>query len=159
MGIGKVVYDWDLKAMLADVPRSDRPDTLDEIGQYLVEAILSDVGEAKSPVTGRAFPKLSAAYKKIKAHESSADIANLELTGEMLDSLTYKVVGSRVQIGIWGDQAPKADGHNNFSGDSKLPRRAFIPDKDRGESFRPDIRDEVQTIIDEAIDSGNVRTE
>jgi hypothetical protein len=65
----------------------------------------------------------------------------------MLDALTYRIRGNSIEFGIWGEEADKADGHNNFSGDSDLPRRPFIPKKD--ENFRPEIRDEIDAIIEE----------
>jgi hypothetical protein len=130
---------------LSEIPSSDRSKALKEIGQYLVEAILADVGETRSPVTGRMFKKLSADYAEKKAEESSSPVANLELSGDMLDSLDFKVVGNKVEVGIWGDEADKADGHCNHSGKSDLPERRFIPVK--GENFRPDIRSEVENIL------------
>lgn len=136
---------------LDSLPSSDRAEALREIGNYGLEAILADVGETRSPVTGHMFKKLSAAYAKKKAEDSSSPVPNLELSGEMLDALAFRISGNQVEWGIWGDQAPKADGHNNFSGDSSLPRRSFIPDAKRGEKFRPEIRDEISAIIDEYV--------
>ena len=131
---------------LSDVPSSDRSKALREVGQYLVEAILSDVGDTRSPVTGRMFKKLSADYAEKKSEESSSPVANLELSGDMLDSLDFKVVGDKVEVGIWGSEADKADGHCNHSGKSDLPERRFIPAK--GENFRPEIRGEVESILE-----------
>ena len=131
---------------LSEVPATEKNAALNEIGQYFVEAILADVGETRSPVTGRLFKKLSAQYAEKKAEESSSPVANMELSGDMLDSLEFKVSGSKVEVGIWGSEADKADGHNNFSGDSKLPQRQFIPMK--GEKFRPDIMGEVESILE-----------
>ena len=156
MSQDQVVFTLDLSADLADVPSEDRADLLESIGDYLIEAALSDVGEAKSPVTGRQFKKLNPKYAEFKKTVSSSAIANLELYGDMLDALTYKVSGNKIKFGIWGDQAPKADGHNNFSGDSKLPRRPFIPDANRGETFRPGIMSEVENMIEEAVSNGTV---
>lgn len=147
--VDKVTFKWDLSDYLDGVNVYDRSNVLNSVGQYLVEAILADVGEAKSPVTGRAFKGLSPAYKKIKEQFSSSVIANLELTGAMLDALEYRISGTVVEVGIWGDQADKADGHNNFSGKSKLPERPFIPYRD--EKFRPEIRDQVMSILEDKI--------
>ena len=53
---------------------------------------------------------------------------------------------SNSQIELTEEQG-KADGHNNFSGESKLPTRQFIP-KDN-QSFRPDIKSEIQAIAED----------
>lgn len=73
---------------------------------------------------------------------------NLELSGEMLDQLDYRVTDDGIEIGVYGDAAPRADGHNNLSGDSKIPTRRFIPAE--GESFRDGIAREVDRILADA---------
>ena len=51
-----------------------------------------------------------------------------ELTGDMPDALeVVRKRGTKLSLQIEGDEAPKADGHNNHSGDSPLPERRFIP--------------------------------
>lgn len=105
------------------------------------------MGDAKSPVTGRNFKALDKDYAKRKA-DVARPIANLELSGDMLDALDYEIKGNEIEIGIWGDEAPKADGHNNHSGDSSLPTRRFIP-KQGEDNFRPSILQQVKSIIEE----------
>lgn len=63
----------------------------------------------------------------------------------MLDALDYRVQGDDIVIGVFGEAAPRADGHNNLSGDSQLPRRQFIPEK--GQGFVSRIEKEVDRII------------
>lgn len=139
-----------LKVNLSDVPKSDRPQVLSDIADYLLEAALDDIGEGRSPVYGSKWPALSKVYKKHKLEEGSKPIANLELSGDLLDALEAKVTGkSAITYGITdSSQTAKADGHNNLSGDSKLPLRRFVPGP--GETFRSGIMNQIQQIIDAA---------
>lgn len=135
----------------------DAPDNVkEEIGEYLVEQILASTAESKSPVAGYGrFPALSKLYKEKKEESGRSGVPNLDYDGDMLSSLDYELTEDGIKIGVFGDQAPKADGHNNFSGDSQLPMRRFLPDV--GEEFRKDITAEIEAIlnerkVDEAVD-------
>jgi hypothetical protein len=141
----KITYK--MKLPLTGIPKTDRDDAKKEVGNYLLEAILSTVSKGESPVRGGSWKKdLSASYKKVKSKYSNKLIANMELHGDLLDSLEFKETKSGVEIGIFQkDQVPKADGHNNFSGKSKLPERRFIPFKNQ--KFKSDILEEVAAII------------
>jgi hypothetical protein len=100
-------------------------------------------------VTGEKFQPLSKEYKKKKQEEGLEGVPNLEESGDMLDSLDFKVTRDGIEIGIFGKDAPKADGHNNLSGDSILPERRFIPAI--GEGFTTSIEKEVDRIIADAM--------
>lgn len=65
----------------------------------------------------------------------------------MLGSLDFVASGDNIEIGVYGSEAQKADGHNNFSGKSTLPLRQFLPNK--GESFDSSITDMVDQIVQE----------
>ena len=71
-----------------------------EIGNYLIEQTLQDVGSQKSPVTGRQFKQLSKNYRDFKKSKA-APLANLELTGDMLDAFKFKEKRSGIEIGIF----------------------------------------------------------
>lgn len=131
---------------LSEIPKSIHNEVKKAVGGYLVNQILSTVAEGHSPVDGSAFPKLSAKYAK---DEKGGDTTpNLLLTGDMLDSLNFKPVKEGISVGIMSaSQRPKADGHNNFSGKSKLPERRFIPGEDQ--DFYSEIQDGIGSIIDE----------
>ena len=134
---------------------SDRKAALREAAEFINESILSRVGEATSPVAGRGkFKKLTRDYAELKAEESGSPIANLELSGEMLDALKSTVKGNKIVTGITGSQAGKADGHNNFSGDSRLPERRFIPKAEDGETYKKDILAGIREIL---LDHGATR--
>ena len=153
------------KSLIASEIDLELPDTLsarqknkikDDVGDLLVDFILENVGDAKSPLTGANFPALTKEYKAKKQKEGRGSRPNLEFNGDMLDELEFKRTRDGVKIQIEGNQAPKADGHNNFSGKSDLPRRRFLPDK--GESFQKTITREIDGIIAEAaVDSQKIR--
>lgn len=127
----------------------DAPDSVkEEIGEYLVEQILAATAESKSPVAGYGkFPSLSKEYKKFKEESGRSGVPNLDFEGDMLSALDYEITDDGLKIGVFGDQAPKADGHNNLSGASSLPLRRFLPDI--GESFKKDIDAEIEAILSE----------
>lgn len=127
----------------------DAPDEVkQEIGEFLVEQILASTAESTSPVAGYGkFPALSKLYKAKKEADGRAGVPNLDYEGDMLNSLDYEITDDGLKIGIFGDQAPKADGHNNFSGESSLPLRRFLPDA--GETFKKEISAEIEAILAE----------
>lgn len=142
--------DLDLPDTLSD---SDRDRVKEEVGELILDGILSNVGKARSPVAGYgAFPELSSDYKKEKKEDGRGTKASLESSGDMMDALKFSTTDEGVKIGIEGSQAGKADGHNNFSGKSRLPLRRFLPDV--GESFVSDIESGVAAIVRDAIASG-----
>lgn len=121
----------------------------DEVGEYLKEQILLAVGEAESPISGERFPALAKSYKKFKEDNNLPGKANLEFTGAMLDALDFKPTTDGIKIGVFGSEAGKADGHNNFSGDSTLRKRRFLPGD--GQKFKEEIMTEVNRIVVDAV--------
>ena len=151
----KVVYEFDpFEETGLDKPisKKDRTKALKEIADYVKDEILQYVGEGNSPVAGvGSFKGLSPEYKKIKKEISGSVIPNMELYGDMLDALEARVVGNKIKVGWFGgEQAAKADGHNNFSGDSTLPTRQSIPKPDQ--SFKRDIVKGMKDIAKEFLD-------
>lgn len=136
-----------------EIPKTVAPETKNQIkndvGEYLIEQILLSVGESKSPLSGERFKALSKDYRAKKMAEGAPGVPNLELNGDMLSSLTYEEKDEGIEIGVFGADAPKADGHNNFSGKSSLPERRFLPSQ--GEGFKPSIEKEIQAIVQDAI--------
>lgn len=104
-----------------------------------------NVAKRKSPITGESFPSLSEAYKKEKEADGFDGVPDLQRSGNMLDSLSYRITSEGLELGVYGEAAPRADGHNNLSGDSKLPLRQFLPNV--GESFAPSIEREIERIV------------
>ncbi len=132
---------------LSDVPKEDRTSVKKEIGDYVVDEILEAVSRGSSPVNGLgSFKRLNKDYAKDQKGGNTT--ANLDLFGDMLDSLTFKNTAKGIEVGIFkSSEVPKADGHNNFSGKSTLPLRRFIPDE--SEDFKKQIEDGIKDIVDE----------
>lgn len=119
-----------------------------DVGEFLIEQILVSVGESKSPLTNERFKPLSKNYRKEKQESGAPGVPNLDLNGDMLSALEFRETANGIELGVFGDQAPKADGHNNFSGKSLIPERRFLPGE--GEYFRPGISEQVDNIIADA---------
>lgn len=116
------------------------------MGELLVEQVLSHTSEGKSPVSGESFPALSKDYKEKKIAQGGQGIPDLELTGSMKDEFTFKPTATGLEIGFWGDDAGKADGHLKFSGkDNGVPQRRFLPAE--GQNFKKNIQKEIERII------------
>jgi len=142
---------------MSNVPRDQRSDLKDEVGQFVVDSILEKLSSGKSPVEGESFQKLDKDYaSKFKGGNRTP---NLELDGDLLESLGFRNTRDGVAVGILSaSQRPKADGHNNFSGDSKLPTRRFIPGSDQ--SFKKEIESGIQNIVDKyAVSESDLRDE
>lgn len=118
----------------------------DEVGEFLVEQTLIHMNEKKSPVQGAPnYPALSKMYRKKKLEEVGSSQANLEFDGIMKDELGFERSENGIDLGVFGERAGAADGHNNLSGRSQLPLRKFLPDE--GESYRRNIAREVERIV------------
>lgn len=63
----------------------------------------------------------------------------------MISSIDFVASGNQITIGVFGEDAGKADGHNNLSGASSLPLRRFLPGE--GEVYTRDIRKLIQDEI------------
>ena len=131
----------------------------EEIGQFLVDYILDKVGQAESPVDKGIYnPSLTKKYKKVKGEISSNTTANMELFGDMLDSLEFTAKDGVIEVGIFdSEQAKKAYGHNTgFSGhpNSEMRgnkyKRQFIPHKSK--KFKKEAMDQINRIIDDYAD-------
>lgn len=73
----------------------------------------------------------------------------MELEGDMLDHLEFRPTPEGIKIGVFGSDAPKADGHNKLSGKTNhTPQRRFIPDA--GQKYKGEIENEIVKIIADA---------
>lgn len=125
-----------------------------DVGDYLVERVLQATADANSPVAGESFPALSRSYAKEKKLEGGTGKPDLTLHGDMMDALDAKPTGDgRVEVGFFGDQAWKADGHLKFSGaENNAPKRRFLPAE--GQHFTSEIEGEVEKIIADGLVEG-----
>lgn len=140
---------------LSDIPKTQHKKAKKEVGNYLVNEILRSVGNGKSPVEGEAFKKLTKEYAK-KEH-GGRRLPILELEGDMLAQLKAKnTTGAKdkIDVGITGKEAPKADGHNQLSGEAKRwaarterqeYKRRFIPSEKQ--KFKSSIRNGIDDIL------------
>lgn len=135
-----------------DISKAKRDQILRDVADYVLESVLSDVGDSRSPVTGKQFKKLDKDYAAEKKREGGTPVPNLLMQGDLLDSLLVKKKGDKLILTVGDSQQDKADGHNNHTGDSQLPRRPFIPDADESETFRPAIRQGIREIIDDVLE-------
>jgi len=136
----------DLSDELSGLNKSQKKELADQIGELLIEQALLSVADAKSPITGTAFTALSKEYAEHKMDEVGNKKPNLDVSGDMLQDLDFKINGDQIDWGVFGSEAPKADGHNNLSGKSKLPERRFIPAK--GQTFDESILSLVKDTVD-----------
>jgi hypothetical protein len=119
------------------------------VGDYIQEQTLLYLADAKSPVSGERFSSLNSEYAKLKSEAGGTPIANLEATGNMLQSLNVDASEDGIIIGVFGGEAPKADGHNNLSGQSELPQRRFLPDV--GQKYKREILNGAKEIINDIL--------
>lgn len=115
------------------------------VGEYLVEQTLISIEQERSPVAGKgSFTPLSAGYKKLKKREVGNSRPNLEANGDMKDQLDYQA-SDVLTVGVFGDRAGAADGHNHLSNKTpRIPRRQFLPDE--GENYKSGIMAEIKRI-------------
>jgi hypothetical protein len=131
---------------IEDLPAGVRESIATEVGEYVVEQVLLSLGDADSPVSGERFPALSKKYKELKQAAGRSGSPDLEFSGDLKDSLTYRPYDGGVEVGWWGDQADKADGHLKFSGRTNhTPKRRALPAE--GQSFKRDITKGVEGIV------------
>lgn len=143
----KVKFDFNPFTRFASdikIKNKDKPSALREIQDIVLNGVFTRVLSGSSPVSGESFPKLTRKYADSK--KGGDRTPDLNLTGEMLSSLrVQKKRGNTLRLTVLTDQQPKADGHNNFSGKSKLPRRRFIPEEDQ--TFKREIIDGIRSAI------------
>lgn len=122
---------------------------MQEVKDFVTEQVLDHVGSSKSPVAGGSFKKsLEKNYKKKKVAQGGASVANLDLSGSLLDSLrVIKKDENTLRLTVLTGEQKKADGHNNFSGKSNLPERNFIPDEKREQNLNRTIWKGIRDIV------------
>jgi hypothetical protein len=116
----------------------------------MLESVLDKVAEGVSPVAGERFPALSKEYRKRKIEEGAPPIPNLDLHGDLWESFSYELTDEGFKLGVFGAEAPKADGHFKFSGkEGTAPKRRAVPGE--GQKFKAEIQDEAEAIVAQAL--------
>ncbi len=131
---------------LSGIPDELKEDAKQAIGEYIKDQTIEFLADGRSPVAREKFKELNEDYaKKFKGGDPTP---NLYLDGDLQGSLDFEITEDGL---IWGvmdeNQRPKADGHNNFSGDSKLPKRRFIPGD--GQKFNSEIESGIKNILND----------
>lgn len=150
----KVAFEFDpFRELGITPPKSERKKraALKEAAEIVKTRVLEYVADQSSPVSGGKWKRtLSPEYKERKQAEGGSSVADMELSGNMLDALQVVITSrGKLSLQIEGSQAPKADGHNNHSGKSELPPREFIPKK--GATFKRDIWRDVREALEEYV--------
>lgn len=137
----EVVLDLD------GIPKDLHSEIKEAVGEHIINSILDLTTEGVSPVSGeRKWKQLTKKYAE-RFHDGDRT-PRLELTGDMKAALGFKNTKDGIAVGIMeSSQRPKADGHNNLSGESALPQRRFIPSTDQ--DFKSEIMNEVDNIIEQ----------
>lgn len=152
--MAKVTYDFDpFEATGIEVSKDNRESALEDAASFIKEQILSFTGDGKTSVASGAWRRqLTKGYAKIKGQESSADFANLELTGDLLDALqVYPIRDGKIRVEISGDQAGKAEGNLLGTYGQSKPiddgkyAREFMPQDDQ--DFRREIISGLKDIL------------
>jgi hypothetical protein len=131
-----------IKKLSADQKRTIQS----EVADFLVEQTLTSVSEEKSPISGGEWKKkLSKEYAQKKETEIGNKKADIQFSGRTLDQLKAEPTSDGIKIGVFGERAPVADGHNNLSGKSSLPTRQFLPKE--GQNYKGSIKSEVDRIV------------
>lgn len=156
--MAKVKFVFDPFELVKVSPRKlsddQKSEALSRVADLIQEKILSDASDGISSVYGSRWAGLSSEYKKQKVKEGGRGVANLELFGDYLSGLIVRPKGNKIEVTFEESQQGKADGHNNFSGDSKLPLRRSIPNESDGETFRRGILNEVEDVLADVISEG-----
>lgn len=130
------------------VPKDKREQALEEVATFVEESVLKNTGDGRTSVKGGKWVRgLTEEYAKKKGEESSADFANLELTGDMLDTLKTGVRGKKVFIEVDESERGKAEGHltGKYGKRSRIRPRQFMPVG--GQELSPEIMNGVKRIL------------
>lgn len=140
-----------LEELGIEIPRNARREALEAAADYIRTAMLDYIGEGKSPVSGGKWTRsLTKEYAEKKSSESSAGFANLELSGDLLDSLTVTAVsGNTISVDVSSEERGKAEGHLTglYGKNSRIRPRQFMPQGE--ERLKKDILQGVKDILKE----------
>lgn len=135
---------------IENLPSFVRNEAIEEIALFVRDSILDYVGQGKSPIAGGRYK--STLSKDYADREKAGDrLANLDLEGDMLNALDYRISGNSITVGIFdSSQAVKSYAHNTgYEGHPTLANkgfiRQFIPQDDQ--LLKADILRGIQRII------------
>lgn len=144
MAFRKLKYDFNpFQGLRGDARRR----AAQELKEYVRDSVIDKMRDGMSPVSGqRRYKTLSKDYAE--REKGGNRLPNLRLDGDLYAGI--EVVDGpkgRLRLTVDADQVNKADGHNNFTGRSKLPKRQFIPDERANQKFKRDIEIGIKEIV------------
>ena len=141
----KVSFTYNLGSLLENVPDEDREDAAFDAGNAALDAVKEYMEGSSSPVKGSGrFKALSKDYKKKKQKIAGNTTPNLKLFGDLDEAMEVDADENSFTINIRDDNAAKAYNHN--VGDT-LPKRQFLPDDQRGETFKRSVVTKIKEQI------------
>ena len=117
----KVTTKWDLVKYQNDILKNSDKENL---GLLVVDEIKSAMDRGQSPVRGQGRFQAYKEPKKYPGKRKQKRPVNLELTGALKNSITFKKTKNGIEVGSFN--GPEyAEVHNK--GSDIIPRRPFIP--------------------------------
>lgn len=152
MALRKIKYDFN---PLRGLRGAKRTRAAAEIKQYVEEQVTAFMNAGNSPVSGQGkYKQLSKVYALKK--KGGSRHPDLHLTGKLQASVTIEdSPRGALRLTVSPLEQKKADGHNNFTGKSTLPRRAFIPDVNRNERLKRQIELGINRIANRFKETNN----
>ena len=144
----------ELKLNVEGIPKDKIKQATKEAADVLLNEIIRYIDGGNSPVQGeKKFKRLEPDYAK--REKGGVQLPNLQLEGDLLEALKARPKPNGViEVGVKGDQAPKADGHNQLSQEAKqwaaktgFPKRRFIPDETQ--TFKRSIMAKINSVLDD----------
>ena len=87
---GKISFEFDPFELTGIAPIKDaglKRRALEDAADFVKQEVLQYVSESKSPVSGGSWKRsLSKEYRKLKTSEGGSSVADMQLTGDMLDA-------------------------------------------------------------------------
>jgi len=136
----KFIFDPFAKVVVK-TSSAQRAEIKERIKNEIPNAITDMMSQSKSPVTGRK-------YKKKK----DGKVSKLLDEGDLYNSIQIvNSKGNSLKLTVDAANQGKADGHNNFSGASKLPARPFIPNAEKKQKLHKNVQSQIDEIISEVL--------
>ncbi len=153
MGTSKVKFDFNPIKGVKFKNKTQKKRTVVQIKKFIKSETIRIAKSGKSPTDAQSkYPKLSKKYAIAK--KGGDRTRNLTLQDIMLNSIRINKTGrgNQLRITVNKPQQGKADGHNNFSGKSKLKTAKFIPDARKKEDFDSKIIKGIDKIINKHVE-------
>ena len=142
----KISNNLDIEEELSELKPSRRKTAADAVGVYILSEIKSYLDKGNSPVKGEgAFKKLTKDYKKYKQKLGKGGDPNLQLFGDIVNSIQVNATKRSVELKI-ANSLQKKKAYNHNVGDT-LPKRQFIPEEDN--QFKRNITSGIKKVIEE----------